>query len=767
MEQRNGAQVLKRGNTIMLFIFISHLGLASANQLRTYIVLVRKPEAGTLNSQERESWYGSFLPDTPATSSSSSEPRMVYAYSELIHGFAARLTSEEVESMKAKDGFLHAYPDKLLRLQTTRTPEFLGLSPNLGLWRHSGFGNGIIVGLLDTGIWPEHPSLSDSGMPLPPKKWKGKCVDAGKDFNSSLCNKKLIGAYVYNRGSKAMLMDAREEWDEIDTPRDDYGHGTHTATTAAGAFVPHADIYGFAKGTARGMAPHAHLAVYKVCVLGNCMDSDILAGLDQAVQDGVDVVSISLGGDSRPFYEDAIAIGAFSAIQKGVFVSCAAGNNGPDHYTLSSDAPWLLTVGASTLDRAIRANPKLENSETFLGESLFQPKDFKETPLPLVFPGKDGDFIKAQCEELTTKEISGKVVLCERALGSDMVMEGEVVLKMGGAAMILMNDERNAYALMASRHILPAAHVSFADGNKIKAYINSTKNPTARILFNGTVFGDTAAPVVAVFSSRGPSLQSPGILKPDIIGPGMEILAGWPLNMSLSEHDTKPTAFNMISGTSMSTPHLSGLAAMLKSSHPEWSPAAIKSAMITTAYILNTEGKPITDQTHNPADIFAVGAGHVNITQAADPGLVYDLNADDYIPYLCGLGYNETQVEAITKSKVHCSKETSITQGELNYPSFSVVFSSQGPSSFSFSRTVTNVGDANSSYEVEAVEPKGVSVKLKPNKLEFTEVNQKKSYQVVFSKEGVGSLEFSEGHIKWYSGSKYEVRSPIAVIFRR
>ncbi|ERN19439.1 hypothetical protein AMTR_s00069p00178370 [Amborella trichopoda] len=217
----------------------------------------------------------------------------------------------------------------------------------------------------------------------------------------------------------------------------------------------------------------------------------------------------------------------------------------------------------------------------------------------------------------------------------------------------------------------------------------------------------------------------------------------------------------------MSTPHLSGLAAMLKSSHPEWSPAAIKSAMITSAYALNTEGKPITDQTHNPADVFAVGVGHVNITQAADPGLVYDLDADDYIPYLCGLGYNETQVETTTKRKVHCSKETSITEGELNYPSFSVVFSSKGPSSFNFNRTVTNVGDTNSSYEVEAVEPKGDSVKVNPNKLEFTEVNQKKSYQVVFSKEGVAFLELSEGHIKWYSGSKYEVRSPISVIFRR
>ncbi|ERN19438.1 hypothetical protein AMTR_s00069p00178340 [Amborella trichopoda] len=268
---------------------------------------------------------------------------------------------------------------------------------------------------------------------------------------------------------------------------------------AAGAFVPHADIYGFAKGTARGIAPHAHLAFYK------------------AVQDGVDVVSISLGGDSRPFYKDAIAIGAFSAIQKGVFVSCAAGNNGPDHYTLLNDAPWLLTVGVSTLDRAIRANPKFGNGQTFFGEFLFQWKDFKETPLPLVFPGKDGDFIKAQCEELTTKEISGKVVLCESALGSDMVLEGEVVLTMDGAAMIFMNGERNAYALMAGRHVLPAAHVSFADGNKIKAYINPTKNPTATIPFKGTVLRDTAASVVAVFSSRGPSLQSPGILKPDII----------------------------------------------------------------------------------------------------------------------------------------------------------------------------------------------------------------------------------------------------------
>jgi hypothetical protein len=280
----------------------------------------------------------------------------------------------------------------------------------------------------------------------------------------------------------------------------------------------------------------------------------------------------------------------------------------------------------------------------------------------------------------------------------------------------------------------------------------------ATILFKGTVIGDSSSPFVASFSSRGPSLASPGILKPDIIGPGVSILAAWPF--PLDNNTNSKSTFNIISGTSMSCPHLSGIAALLKSSHPYWSPAAIKSAIMTTADTLNMEGKLIVDQTLQPADVFATGAGHVNPSRANNPGLVYDIQPDDYIPYLCGLGYADNEVSIIVHEQVKCSEKPSIPEGELNYPSFAVTL---GPSQ-TFTRTVTNVGDVNSAYEVAIVSPPGVDVTVKPSKLYFSKVNQKATYSVAFSRTEHGGKisETAQGYIVWAS-AKYTVRSPIAV----
>ncbi|KAK9927380.1 hypothetical protein M0R45_024565 [Rubus argutus] len=306
----------------------------------------------------------------------------------------------------------------------------------------------------------------------------------------------------------------------------------------------------------------------------------------------------------------------------------------------------------------------------------------------------------------------------------------------------------------------PAAHVSHAAGLKIKAYINSTATPTATILFKGTVIGDSTSPAVTSFSSRGPNLASPGILKPDIIGPGVSILAAWPFPL---DNSTKSAStFNIISGTSMSCPHLSGIAALLKSSHPYWSPAAIKSAIMTSADLLNLQGKLIPDETLQPADILATGAGHVNPSKATDPGLVYDIQPDDYIPYLCGLGYKDSEVSILVHRPITCSKVSSIPEGELNYPSFSVKL---GPSQ-TFTRTVTNVGAPYSSYSVKVNAPQGVSVTVKPSTLYFTKVNQKASYSVTFSPTSGGKAgAFTQGFITWAS-TKHVVRSPVSVKFQ-
>ncbi|KAI3924949.1 hypothetical protein MKW98_002858 [Papaver atlanticum] len=718
--------------------------VADQSGLETYIVHVRKPEVVAQTSEHLEEWYESFLPTTIAESSSGEKSRLVYSYRNVVSGFAVRLTKDELKAMQGKDGFIFAQPDRVSKLHTTHTPNFLGLHQKFGFWKESNFGRGVIIGVLDTGIFPTHPSFDDERMPPPPAKWKGQC-----DFNVSECNNKLIGAKSFNKGAKAIA------------PLDDEGHGTHTASTAAGNFVKNVNVLGNAQGTAVGMAPYAHLAMYKVCFGDDCLDSDILAALDAAVEDGVDVLSLSLGAPSVPFYMDSIAIGSFGAIQKGIFVSCSAGNSGPLNATLSNEAPWILTVGASTIDRKIKATAKLGNGIEYNGESLFQPSGFSSALFPLIYAGADGEPNSKFCGEgaFNKTNVKGKIVLCERGNGVGRIAKGEAVKNAGGAGMILINQETDGFSTLADAHVLPATHLSFASGLKIKDYINSSSSPVAKILFEGTFIGDTSAPAVTSFSSRGPSLASPGILKPDIIGPGVSILAAWPF--SLDNNTNSDLTYNIISGTSMSCPHLSGIAALLKSSHPDWSPAAIKSAIMTTADLLNLKRQPIVDQNFELANLFATGSGHVNPSKANDPGLIYDIQAEDYIPYLCGLGYSDDQVGIIAHRVIKCSEYTTISEYQLNYPSFTVPMIG----TTMFTRTVTNVGEANSTYGVEIVEPDGVSVSVKPNMLYFTEMNQKLSYSVMFSRNRFATdASISEGFIQWVS-NKHLVRSPISAVF--
>ncbi|CAN1186200.1 Subtilisin-like protease 4 [Linum perenne] len=420
--------------------------------------------------------------------------------------------------------------------------------------------------------------------------------------------------------------------------------------------------------------------------------------MDAAVEDGVDVLSLSIGYGSLPFHQSPAAIGAFGAMQKGVFVTCSAGNRGPRISSLSNEAPWILTVGASTVDRSVRATVRLGNSTEIHGESYFQPKHvLGSTLLHLVYPGGiDGSASSAICQSLEEFDVKGKVVLCDTYSAAEAVKQGQAVKDAGGAAMVLYS------------------------------------------------------PQVAVFSSRGPSAASPGILKPDILGPGVHVLAAWSKAVDNNNNNTSST-FNVISGTSMSCPHLSGIAALLKTSHPDWSPAAIKSAIMTTADHTNRVG--------NPINLFATGSGQVNPTKANDPGLVYDLQPDEYIPYLCGLGYSNSSVEIIVQRKVKCSRNSSIPEAQLNYPSFSIRMSSTQQT---YTRTVTNVGPANSSYKSEILGLQGVDVKATPATISFTELNQKVSFSVTFSRKESFTGPSSQGHLRWFSSS-HNVTIPIAV----
>uniref|UniRef100_A0ACD5Z3T9 Uncharacterized protein n=1 Tax=Avena sativa TaxID=4498 RepID=A0ACD5Z3T9_AVESA len=734
---------------------------------KNYLIIVRRPyEYDHKLYKDVSSWHASLLASVCDQAKEELEadpanaPRLIYSYRNVVNGFSARLTPDEIEKMSKTDWFVKAVPEKTYQLMTTHTPRMLGLTGPIfpaGVWNRSNMGEGIIIGVLDGGITPGHPSFDGTGMPPPPAKWKGRC-----DFNSSVCNNKLIGA-------RSFFESARWKWKGVDDPVlpiDDSAHGTHTSSTAAGAFVPGANAMGSGFGTAAGMAPRAHLAFYQVCFVNKgCDRDDILAAIDDALDDGVDVLSLSIGDDNAgDFAADPVALGGYSGIMRGIFVCTSAGNNGPIAGTVANEAPWLLTVGAATTDRRCLADVKLGNGLEIGGESYYQPKTYVSVLRPLV---RDTG-ANATCSDksvLTSEHVRGKVVLCYTGGNLTNLEKGSILHDAGAAAVIIVYPELAGSVIAPKAHALPAAQIEYKSAEKIEAYMNSTQNPTARLIFRGTVFGNHRSPAVPSFSSRGPSRQNPGILKPDISGPGVNIIAGVPMPDGLAQPPNELAyKFDIMSGTSMSTPHLSGIAALIKKAHPTWSPAAIKSAMMTTTDTRDRRRMPMLDYDGAPANMYALGAGFINPTRAMDPGLVYNLSAHDYIPYLCGLGYSDHEMNSIIHPAppMTCRELPVVYQKDLNYPSITVILDKQ-PYAVNVSRAVTNVGNAKAVYVAFAEAPATVSVTVTPNRLSFTEVNQVQTFTVtIASKKGKLKKRITEGQLKWVS-LKHVVRSPIIV----
>jgi hypothetical protein len=385
----------------------------------------------------------------------------------------------------------------------------------------------------------------------------------------------------------------------------------------------------------------------------------------------------------------------------------------------------------------------------------------------LAYAGASGKPLAEFCGNgsLEGFDVKGKIVLCKFQRNISVTTQGEEVLGAGGVGMILMNQYVMGYNTLAQAHILPASSVDYYAGDAIRTYINSTENPVARIIFEGTILGTTPAPSIVFFSSRGPSLQVPGVLKPDIIGPGVNVLAAWPFQVAPPSTPVLPgPTFNIISGTSMSTPHLAGIAAAIKSKHPDWSSAAIKSAMMTTADINDRSGNPLLDEQHEPANFYATGAGHVNPLKAADPGLVYDISPEDYLSYLCSL-YTSQEVSVVARRPINCSTITVINDSLLNYPSITVKIPEWWNSTTPVvvQRRVKNVGEVPSVYYAAIDQPDGVAtVDVYPRVLEFTEANQEKVFSVVVL-PGNGGARVVQGALRWVS-EMHTVRSPISFL---
>ncbi|CAN6480959.1 unnamed protein product [Victoria cruziana] len=695
---------------------------------------------------------------------------ILYSYKHGFSGFAALLTPSQARLIEEYTGVVRVMPHRILNLHTTRSWDFLGLNFESvhGILLQSKWGDGSIIGVLDTGIWPESESFKEDGVGEVPLKWKGVCQE-GEQFNSSNCNRKIIGARWYVKGYNAEVGKLNTGGGvEFLSPRDALGHGTHTSSTAAGAFVRNASFMGLAQGIARGGAPLARLAVYKVCwATGGCSSADILAAFDDAIFDGVDILSISLGSSPplSPYVDDALAVGSFHAVTKGVTVVCSAGNFGPYSQSVINGAPWMLTVAAATIDRLFPTAITLGNNQTLVGQALYVGKH-RSRDYGMVFSEDialgSSDNVKARsCEtgSLNATLAENKVVLCfQSRLQRSLEVAISTVVKVKGAGIVFAKFPTKVTTTSLS---IPSVQVDIEIGTRILSYIRGTRNPTIRFSHTKTVLGTTMSPEIAFFSSRGPSSLSPAILKPDVAAPGVNILASWSPASKLekSGHQVHLN-FKLESGTSMACPHVSGIAALLRSLHPDWSPAAIKSAIVTTATIKDEYGQRIVEEgaPHKPADPFDYGGGHVNPNRAADPGLVYDTSISDYISFLCNMGYNSSAITLMTRRHTPCGRDFKLMEN-LNLPSISIPNLSKRLRVF---RTVSNVGDINAVYTAEVESPNGVDVSVKPHILSFNSTVRKLTYSVTFKPLIRVQGRYAFGSLTWKDGF-HTVRIPIAV----
>ncbi|KAH9295822.1 hypothetical protein KI387_039410, partial [Taxus chinensis] len=705
---------------------------ANEEHASTYIVHMDKSAMPNEFSTHKH-WYTSLLSSVKGVSGGmniKSEDLYHYTYDTVMHGFSATLTQSQLDMLEDMPGHVSSFPDPLGTMDTTHSTEFLRLTPDKGIWPISKFGQDVIVGVLDTGIWPESRSFHDDGMDAVPARWKGAC-DNGTQFDPSLCNKKLIGARYFNKG----LLAGGGKIDPVNdynSARDYEGHGSHTSSTAGGNYVDQVDFYGYASGMARGVAPAARIAMYKVLWWTGGMGSDVLAGMESAINDGVDVISMSLGFDSPPYFQDSIALGAFAAIKKGVVVVCSAGNMGPRRGLMHNGAPWIFTVGASTLDRDFAASVKMgmgNSSVVFTGSSFYTDPinlkgNFNISQTALVYEHED-PACKRQLDPVT---VNGSVVLC---INNSSYSLGLSLRAAGALALVSVVD--TDYSTLFPNSDFPTVLLKTEEAAAVLEYVSSTASPVVEIEFGMTLLSVKPAPAMAEFSSRGPYPPSLNILKPDVTAPGVKILAAWLPN------STEGNNYAIVSGTSMSCPHVAGLTVLMKAVHSDWSPAAIRSAIMTTSYTLDNSNNTITDRGYggSPATPLDMGAGHVDPDKAVDPGLVYDLSAEDYVNFLCTLNYTTQQIQTISGSTVSCPTDLDLGSDALNYPSFTAVFDKNSTSAFSktFKRTLTNVGDDISYYSAVVDVPIVLRVQVVPAVLEFSHKSQKLNFTLTLEAE--------------------------------
>lgn len=597
-------------------------------------------------------------------------------------GVSATVPANRIADVLAVTGVVAVQRDELRAPLTDSSPGFIGATtvyPQLGGDRNAG--KGVIFGVLDTGAWPEHLSFADQGhLPAPPPKADGtpRACSFGDNpltpvADPFVCTNKLIGGAPF----LAMYLSdpdraAREPYH---TARDSNGHGTHTGSTSAGNVLASAQVFGVERGPINGVAPGAHVSVYKVCGIDGCFSSDSAAAVQQAILDGVKVINFSISGGTNPF-SDPVELAFLDAYAAGVFVAASAGNSGPGAATVNHVSPWVTTVAASTQRREYQSTLTLSaggDTLTLTGASITAGAG----PAPVVLSSA-APYSNVNCSTpAPAGTFTGKIVACQRGGGIARVDKGYNVLQGGAVGMVLYNPVLQD--VETDNHWLPTVHLP--DDTEFLGFMGSHTGVTASFTAGQKVNGQ--GDVMAAFSSRGPGGHG---IKPDITAPGVQILAG---HTPLPESQTGGPPgeyFQAIAGTSMSSPHIAGSALLLRALHPTWTPGQVKSAMMTTAY----QGV-VKEDTVTPATPFDYGSGRVNLRVADTPGLTFDESA----ARMAALGNDPVNA-------VH-----------LNIPSVNAPVM---PGRLTTIRTARNVTGQAQAYRAFTTAPSGSRITVRPNR---------------------------------------------------
>ncbi|GGS50621.1 peptidase S8 [Planobispora rosea] len=595
-------------------------------------------------------------------------------------GMALRIPANKAAEVLKLPGVAAVQADRREQMLTDSSPAFIGAPAIYGkLGGSASSGKGVIVGILDSGAWPEHPQFADPGtLPDAPPTRDGtpRVCDFGDNpltpaADPFPCNDKLIGGAPFLETYNAVI--GGEVYP--DSARDSNGHGTHTATTSAGGPVPDANPLGISRGPIHGIAPAAHVSIYKVCGLQGCFNSDSVQAVGRAILDGVQVINFSISGGTSP-YTDPVELAFLDAYAAGVLVSASAGNAGPGAGTVNHVSPWVTTVAASTQTRTFQSTITLAGSggaaATLKGASITAGV---ASPLPVVLASAP-PYSNALCTTPAPPGLfTGKIVACER--GPGRVLKSFNVRQGGAAGMILYNT--TPLDVMTDNHWIPTVHIDKPETDALLAFLSA--NPGATASFTQGTKTTWQGDAITTFSSRGPGGD---FLKPDVTAPGLHILAGHTPTLEDAAGGPPGNLYQAIAGTSMSAPHVAGSAALLFALHPGWTPGQVKSALETTAKTSVTKQDRVT-----PADPFDTGGGRIDLTKAGDPGLTLDETAANFT----------------------ASAADPMNRIDLNLPS---VNAPTMPGLITAKRTVTNVTNRTLTYAASGTTVAGANIAVLP-----------------------------------------------------